>query len=55
MAYSCNPSYLGDRDWEDHGLMPDQAKKVCEIPSQQKHLDVVECTCHPVTEESNKQ
>jgi hypothetical protein len=22
----CNPSYLGDRDWEDCGLRPAQAK-----------------------------
>jgi hypothetical protein len=26
MAYACNPSYLGDRDQEDHGLGPAQAK-----------------------------
>jgi hypothetical protein len=22
MAHTCNPSYSGDRDWEDHGSLP---------------------------------
>jgi hypothetical protein len=26
MAHACNPSYLGSRDWEEHGLRPAWAK-----------------------------
>jgi hypothetical protein len=29
MTHTCNPSYLGGRDWEDQGSRPAQAK-VCE-------------------------
>jgi hypothetical protein len=28
MAHTCNPSYSGDRDQEDHGLKPDQANSL---------------------------
>jgi hypothetical protein len=34
VAHAYNPSYLGGRDQEDHGLSPRQAKDVREIPSQ---------------------
>jgi hypothetical protein len=43
VAYSCNPSNSGGRDWENHSSRPTQAK-VIETPSQ---LDTVSCTCHP--------
>jgi hypothetical protein len=35
VVQTCNPSYLGGEDWEDHDLRPSQAK-TSEIPSQQK-------------------
>jgi hypothetical protein len=28
VAHTCNPSYSGDRDQEDHGLKPDQANSL---------------------------
>jgi hypothetical protein len=33
MAHAYNPTYLGGRDWEDHGLGP-VWRKVQETPSQ---------------------
>jgi ribosomal protein L31 len=34
-------------DWEDCGSRLSLAIKAHEIPSQQKRLDVVACSCHP--------
>jgi hypothetical protein len=39
-----NSRYLGDGDWEDHGLRPDQAKR--ETSFQPIKLGVVAHTCH---------
>jgi hypothetical protein len=36
MAYTCNPSYLGGWDWEDHGSKPAQAKKFWDPISREK-------------------
>jgi hypothetical protein len=34
VAHTCNPSYSGDRDQEDHGLKPAWAKRFLETLSQ---------------------
>jgi hypothetical protein len=36
VAHACNPSYLGGRDQEDHGLKPAPGKIVRETLSQKK-------------------
>jgi hypothetical protein len=33
VAHTCNPSYLGDRDWEGHGSRQPMWK-FCELPSK---------------------
>jgi hypothetical protein len=37
MSHICNPSYLGDRNWEDHCLKP-AGQKVSETSSQPVNL-----------------
>jgi hypothetical protein len=36
VAHTCNPSYLGGRDQEDHGLRPARAKKKKTTKNKQK-------------------
>jgi hypothetical protein len=47
VVHTCNPSYSGGRDQEDHGLKPAQSKqfvrpyleKTLELSRQQKQLE----------------
>jgi hypothetical protein len=34
VAYICNPSYMGGRDWKHQGLRQTRGKKVQETPFQ---------------------
>jgi hypothetical protein len=44
---ACNPSYLGSRDWKNHGSKSVQVK-VSETPSNSTNkLGVAVSTCHP--------
>jgi hypothetical protein len=42
VVHTCNPSYKGGEDWEDHGLRPVLAKK---DPISTSKPGVVVCTC----------
>jgi hypothetical protein len=44
MTHIYNPCYLGDRDWEDHGLRSALAK-VYNIPVSANKLCLVACAC----------
>jgi hypothetical protein len=46
VACPCNPSHLGGRDWEDHGLRP--GEKVTKTPISVSTLGMVVCACDPI-------
>jgi hypothetical protein len=47
LSHSCNPSYAGGRDGEDHNLRTAQAKKSQDpISTTIKKLGMVRYTCH---------
>jgi hypothetical protein len=47
VAPTCNFRYLGGWTLEYRGSRPVWAKRFVRLPSQQKKLSVVACTCHP--------
>jgi hypothetical protein len=45
-AHACNPSYLGDRDWEDHSLRPVWANSSWDpIPHLQNNQSKMDWRC----------
>jgi hypothetical protein len=44
VAYTCNLTYLGGNDWNDHGSRPAQAKKMF----TRFHLNRIKAGCHHV-------
>jgi hypothetical protein len=47
MAHACNSSYLGGRDWEDHGLKANPGKKVQETLISTNEPGIVVYACNP--------
>jgi hypothetical protein len=47
VAHTCNPSYSGGRDWENHGLTPTQANSLRDPTSTNKKLGMVAHACLP--------